>query len=221
MSMIEQLICDKNFSYLEPYFYNNPYALRCELGVGEEEQWLVNAKRRALEIYNLLFQNGADAIIFNYWMYDYSDTDKAQEDDIAVSGYGVEEYARCLAEKEAEQLQFLIEYQAKYRHVAVKGVTTYEDDESEMEKTRRNRIICYSDGSEGFDYKALIDRQVNGKGYEIGFVSFENECIMSVYDDRGCDIVFADKDKMKALYSELKPYFLEYDLAEMERRFRE
>ena len=43
---------------------------------------------------------------------------------------------------------------------------------------------------------ALIDLQINGKGYEIGFVSFRNECILSVYDDRGCDVVFATHEIM-------------------------
>ena len=32
MSLVEERICSREFSYLQPYFYNNPYALRCELG---------------------------------------------------------------------------------------------------------------------------------------------------------------------------------------------
>ena len=68
-SKIEQLIREKEFSYLQPYFYNNRYALRCELGVGEGDQYMINAKNRAMEIFNILFADGIDAIIFNYWIF--------------------------------------------------------------------------------------------------------------------------------------------------------
>ena len=36
----------------------------------------------------------------------------------------------------------------------------------------------------------------------------------------GCDIVFTVYEKMKAFYPLLQPYFLDYDLAEMERRLQ-
>jgi hypothetical protein len=58
-------------------------------------------------------------------------------------------------------------------------------------------------------------------GHDISFVSFENECILSIYDSRGCDIVFATQEKMKEFYHTLEPYFLDYDRAEMERRYKE
>ena len=34
MSAIEQLLLSREFSYLPPLFYRNPYALRCKLGAG-------------------------------------------------------------------------------------------------------------------------------------------------------------------------------------------
>ena len=55
----------------------------------------------------------------------------------------------------------------------------------------------------------------------VGFVSFENECILSIYDDRGCDIVFATHEKLREFYPLLKPYFLTYDAEEMARRYGE
>ena len=82
-----------------------------------------------------------------------------------------------------------------------------------------HRVVCYSDGR-GFDTNDIIDRQIGETfGHDISFVSFENECILSIYDSRGCDIVFATQEKMKEFYHTLEPYFLDYDRAEMERRF--
>lgn len=219
-SKIEELICSHEFAYLQPYFYNNPYALRCELGVCDsDEEYIANAKKRALEIYNTLFPAGADAIIFNYWIYDYSDSADAEclsyEEDDDLEGIIDNRVA-----VETEQLRFLSHNQMKYRHQSVKNLPTYDDfDDVDCSAPRRNRIICFSDGKE-FDYNDLIDRQINGtNGHEISFVSFEHECILSIYDDRGCDVVFATCEKMKEFYSKLQPYFLSYDLEEMSKRY--
>jgi hypothetical protein len=63
---IETMILDSAFDYLQPYFYNNPYALRCELGIGDtSEEYMRQARIRAAEIYRILFPSKADAIIFN------------------------------------------------------------------------------------------------------------------------------------------------------------
>lgn len=213
MSRIEEMILDRRFVYLSPYFYNNKWALRCELGIGEKEEFDTSAKRRATEIYNILFPNGADAVIFNYWINDYSDIAECYidtfDEDVASK------WTDWFMEQEADQLRFLFDYQLKYRHTVLFGLDTYDNDNMPI----RNRIVCYSDGKE-FDADDIIDRQVDeSRGHEIGFVSFENECILSIYDSRGCDIVFATQEKMKEFYHILEPYFLDYDREEMEQRF--
>ena len=77
-SKVERLITDKSFDYLQPYFYNNPFALRCELGIGKtHEEYMRQARERAIRIYNILFPDKADAIIFNQWIYDWSDSGDA------------------------------------------------------------------------------------------------------------------------------------------------
>lgn len=63
-SKVEELILSRDFDYLQPYFCNNPYALRCELGIGDTtEEYMRQAWQRANAIYDLLFPHGADAII--------------------------------------------------------------------------------------------------------------------------------------------------------------
>lgn len=219
MSKIEQLICNRDFSYLQPYFYNNPYALRCELGIGDELQYMANANQRALEICNILFPDGADAFIFNYWIYDNSDSGEADRHDIERIGDDAAELIQNTIDCEVERLRFLLENQVKYRHIAIKNLETYEGHDEYPEKERRNRIVCFADAETKIDHAALVDMQINGIGYEIGIVSFKNECILSVYDDRGCDIVFATPEKMREFYPQLKPFFLSYDIDEMEKRF--
>ncbi len=212
-SKIEQLILNKDFSYSHPYFYNHPYALRCELGIGDDDHYLLNAKKRALEIYTLLFPYGADAVFFNYYITDYSNSGPAEKDYYDETEFCQNDYMSSLINTETEKIRFLLEYQWKYRHCTVKDLET-----EYVEETRRNRIVCFSD-NKGFDYDSLIDMQISGKGQDISFVSFENECILSIYDDRGCDIVFTSPDKMKEFYHKIEPYFLPYDAEEMKKRF--
>lgn len=57
-----------------------------------------------------------------------------------------------------------------------------------------------------------------GKTLEISLVSFANECILSVCDHRGCDIVFSDHASMMRFYARLEPYFLARSVEEMARR---
>ncbi len=213
-SKIEKLICDNNFSYSHPYFYNNPFALRCELGIGDDLEYISNANKRANEIYDILCPFGADAIIFNYWVCDYSECGSAEEDEIDNNiSYSIE--------WETKQLKFLLENQNKYRHHTVRNLETYDDSDDESEgKQSRNRIICYRDEKE-FDHKKFINNSITNVGFDLSFVSFQNECILSIYDDRGCDIVFATHEKMKEFYPKLRPYFLSYDIEEMEKRFNE
>ena len=216
-SIVEQRIRSRDFPYLQPYFYNHPYALRCELGMGDtHEEYMANAKHRALEIYRILFPAGADAIMFNHWLYDYCHSGEAGGD--LLEGHdSIEDAVAYWVNAEADRLRFLLEQQLKYRHVTVRDMDAYELCCFENEK--RNRVICYSDGI-GFDYETLINQEIEWEGHQVSFVSFENECIFSVYDDRGCDIVFMTHEKLKEFYPLLQPYFLPYDMEEMEKRFQ-
>ena len=220
-SKVEEQILSRDFDYLQPYFYNNPYALRCELGGGDtSEEYMRQARQRANAIYDLLFPRGADAILFNYGINDWADSGEAEG-----KAWESEETAAGIIDRriqmESDSLRFLSEYMMKYRHVAVKDLKTYDEPgDPDYDSRRRHRIVCYSDGL-GFDDRGLIEKQISdGDSPEISLVSFENECLFSVYDDRGCDVVFMTYEKMKAFYPALRPYFLDYDLEEMERRLR-
>lgn len=172
---------------------------------------MANAKKRALEIYHQLFPRGADAIFFDYYISDFSDSGQAEKEFYVDSDFSHSDYMNSLINTETEKVRFILECKWNYRHFAVRNLET-----EYPEEVRRNRIVCFSD-NKGFDYEALIDLQISGNGKDISFVSFENECILSIYDDRGCDIVFTSHDKMKAFYHKLEPYFLAYDAEEMKK----
>lgn len=219
VSLVEKAIRSTAFPYLQPYFYNHPHALRCELGMGDTDgEYMANALRRAEEIYHILFPNGSDAIFFNHWMYDYCDSGDAEENCYARDD-DIPGMIENRIESETGKLRFLSEYQMKYRHFTVRSLPTYDaPGDEDFERQRRNRVVCYSDGKE-FDFRTLLKREMEWEGHEVSFVSFQNECILSVYDDRGCDVVFMTHEKLREFYPKLQPYFLEYDVPEMEKRY--
>ena len=72
-SKIEEMITDASFLYRQPWFYNHPFALRCELGIGNSRRlYWKNAKKRAYEIFDILFPKSPDAIFFDYYIEDLS-----------------------------------------------------------------------------------------------------------------------------------------------------
>ena len=150
-SKVEEQILRREFDYLQPYFYQNPYALRCELGIGSTtEEYMRQARQRANAIYDLLFPRGADAILFNYWINDWADSGEAEG-----NAWESEETAAGIIDRriqvESDSLRFLSEYMMKYRHVAVKDLKTYDEPgDPDYDSRRRHRIVCYSDGL-GFD----------------------------------------------------------------------
>ena len=205
-SPIETLILSPDFAYLRPWFYQNPYALRCELGQGDNAKtYMHNAYRRAKEIFAILFPSGQpDAVIFDQYVYETP-----------------------IREPYAHKERAFFNRMTVRRHVIVPNLLTYEDEDiasgdavrGEEKTYSRNRVVSYRDG-EVLSVNRLIRRCIwEQQRTPVGFVSFDNDCILSIYDDRGCDVVFATHEKLREFYPLLKPYFLEYDAEEMKRRY--
>ena len=208
---VEDLLKNPDFPYLQPYFYNNALSLRCELSTGTKR----SAIRRAREIMDLLMGKTPEAVVFNYHLTDFSDSGPAAKNAFDRPGEAEGVHAGYVKET-TRMTRFLLDMQAEYRHAAVKDVPSEISREEGL--VLNNRIICYSDGK-GFDTDKLIKRCIDDRANpNVGLVSFENDCILSIYDDRGCDVIFANEEKFLEFYPLLEPYFLEYDRERMEER---
>ena len=186
--IIEQLT-DDEFLYPQPWFYNNEWALRCELGIGEDD-YMENAFSRAIQIANILFENRKIDVAF---FHQYIDSDGS----VQVAG----DFTLKIAKKVNLNINSLIDA----GHIdddisAVIRCISYDIDFTSLESILKSQIYC----------------QVNPL---VSFVSLENQCIFSVYDDRGCDIVFFSKEKYKEFYIKLEQYFLDYDREKMRETF--
>ncbi len=199
MSRIESRLLDPAFGYFHPLFYNHPYALRCELSTGDgADARLQTAQCRAEAIAAILFadRDGQPDAIFS---------------DVVLNPSGALRYRA-----DRVHVRPLID---RYRHTKIRQLATdpfyAEDDDPPITA----RFLCYRD-EDRFDVPTLIRMNFDVSHAEIDMVSFAHECIFSIYDARGCDIVFADHHALRRLYPLLEPYFLDYDRPEMARRCR-
>ena len=187
-NVIEQ-ISDGSFLYLQPWFYNNELALRCELGIGEDK-YTENAFSRAIQIANILFENRKIDVAF---FHQYFDADGS----VQVAG----DFALKIDEKVELDRNLLLALDDIDDDIsAVKRSISYDVDFITLENILKSQIEC----------------QINPL---VSFVSLDNHCIFSVYDDRGCDIVFFSKEKYKEFYMKLEQYFLDYDREKMRETF--
>ena len=67
--------------------------------------------------------------------------------------------------------------------------------------------------------ETIIKKQILNQSDIYHFVSFKNNFIFSIYDEKGCDIVFFDEEKYKEFYLKLENYFLDYDRESMKNTF--
>lgn len=201
--LIEKYICDKDFTYMRPLFYNHPFALRCELGIGNtDKDYMNNSFKRANEIFNIIFDDGVDALFFDYCLYDWSESD-----DVIDIKRDLKEYKLILKE--------LSKWLNNYPHMVIRNLPI---EDGCCDSQYRNRLVCFVRDYK-INYRKFIKRDITSYKYPpISYVSYKNECIMSIYDDRGCDIVFATKEKLQEFFIKLKPYLLDYDMEEMKKR---
>ena len=175
MSKIQNLIENQNFSYLQPYFYEHETALRCELGTGETDTvWMQNARKRALAVFRILFPEG--------------NADAVIFNEWLYDGDPEEDFSGILN---------------TYRHKIIRNLPVPDWNTA----LHRNRIICYAD-DKLFPCEKIIQNLLledfGVPNHEESFVSFCNECILSVYDDRGCDIFFADVQEIPGVLSDFR-----------------
>jgi hypothetical protein len=78
------------------------------------------------------------------------------------------------------------------------------------------KAICYED----FAHPSTILKNNQESGYEIYFLNLTKKIIFHLYDDRGCDILAANKEEIRYLYQELNDWILDYDRKRIDLLFK-
>ena len=77
------------------------------------------------------------------------------------------------------------------------------------------QAICYQD----FDHPSTIT-SYQGSSAQIYLINITQQLIYHLYDDRGCDIIAADKENIRFLYEQYNDWILDYDRDKIDAVFK-
>ncbi|WP_033543870.1 DUF3885 domain-containing protein [Planococcus sp. CAU13] len=77
------------------------------------------------------------------------------------------------------------------------------------------QAICYED----FEHPSRILKNQQS-GSDIYFINLSKKLIYHLYDDRGCDIIAADKEDIRFLYERYNDWILDYDREKIDAVFK-
>ncbi len=87
---------------------------------------------------------------------------------------------------------------------------------SEVRYTQLLLAISYED----FGHQSRILKGFPRNGYDIFFVNISKKIIYHLYDDRGCDVIAADRENIRLLYEVRNEWILDYDRDKIDSTFR-
>lgn len=184
----------------KPLFYNSRIAIRFEMGaeIEEPEARAAQVKQRAVALYHALNQPGDDVLVVLFvdkWMDEPVDA-LEQEVTEAFNTYIDQGHMGPLDNKEQE-----------YRYKDP-------DDSDDVMTIRyaarvKSRYLKLADLMEAIANRTLgLEPTVDG---DIYLVNTTNRTIFHLYDDRGLDIVAADRETLRPIYEQYTAWILDYD----------
>lgn len=79
------------------------------------------------------------------------------------------------------------------------------------------QAICYED----FAHPSTILKNNPSSGVEVYFINVTRNMLYHLYDDRGCDILAADKNDLRFLYETYNDWILDYDRKAIDETFHD
>lgn len=192
-----------------PLFYQWPFGLRFEVAdwsLGKESVVLEEAGDRALEIVKYAFH---------------------PEDDIMLVTDVYTQHEHELTKQKLLVYQKYVRRQVRnrLRHELLTYVRPELDEPLTLERFAltcqlqdiRLRPLLQAICQEDFYAPNQI---MKGKlDYEIYLINLSKQMIFHLYDDRGCDLIASDSERLRPVYEGLQHWLLDYDRAQMDRLF--
>ncbi|WP_018885520.1 DUF3885 domain-containing protein [Paenibacillus massiliensis] len=192
----------------KPLFYNSRIAIRFEMGanVEEPEARAAQVKQRAVALYNALNQPEDDVLVVLFM-------DKWMDEPVDALEQGVTEAFNTYIDQ--NHIGPLGKKEQEYRYK--------EPDDSDDVMTIRyavrvkSRYVKIADLMEAIAKQTLgVEPTVDG---DIYVLNTTNRTIFHLYDDRGLDIVAADREMLRTIYEQYNGWILDYDRDRIDATF--
>ena len=193
----------KGLTLEPPLFYSWENSIRFEVATPEvsfyENKNLQLAFDRAITLFKKVFAEGDEMLLV-------TDVNTTCED-LYLQSRPLNVYRKYIKDKER---RYKLRYQ-RFDWVSDEEITTHRFvlpcGKKDIRYVPLLKAICYED----FAHPSTILKNNRQSGYEIYFINVTQKLIFHLYDDRGCDVIAADKETIRSLYEECNAWILDYD----------
>ena len=212
-----QLFLEQSFNGLvlePPLFYAQESGIRFEISnpmqAYDEPGFLMRAFQRSTTLFNEIFQE-EDEILF------VTDITTWRHDPF-IHKKPINVYRKYIKQAQALyklQLQTLEQTEEEGDEITTFRYS-YACRKKDIRYPQLLQAICYED----FGHPSTILKNQKGSSCQIYFVNLSRKFIYHLYDDRGCDILAADKEDIRFLYEQYNDWILDYDREKIDAVFK-
>jgi hypothetical protein len=200
----------KGFQIRKPLFYSWNFGLRFNLQVGETntDEYFEEVTKRATTLFQSAFSN-TDKVFIVFVDYKYKRRKIRYPNYIFRQIIGLEK-----TEIFYTKAKGLYEYGDKYdiRNIAL--------IELSAERINYKNILTAIGHSDFPPRQPRLDQNGVFTDKEIYFVNIDRKLIFHMYDDRGLDIIAADKETLRPIYERHNDLILNYDRSDIDKLFK-
>ncbi len=202
-----------------PLFYSAPFGIRFEIDLPEASFYdvenLRQIKERSTTIFDQVFGDSDELLLI---------TDiHCEKKDPYLQKHPANVYLKYVKSSKLRK---------KLSHTILPCLTWDEEDEDfhNMVTHRfvlpctksdiRYRQLLSAISYEDFNHPTTILKHHFSAGYDIYFINATKKMIYHLYDDRGCDVIASDKERLRPLYEDSNEWILDYDRKQIDQLFR-
>lgn len=202
-----------------PLFYSWEYGIRFEISIPfsehEDKSNLQQIKERSNGIFNQVFQ--------------------ASDEILLITDIHCERNDHFLQKRPAKIYQKYVKNNKlikKLQHGILSSVFLEENEEDYDDMVTHRFVLACNKydiryhqllsaiSYEDFPHPSQILKNNYRPGYDIYFVNITKKMIYHLYDDRGCDVIAANKEDLRLLYDNYNEWILDYDREQIDKLFK-
>ena len=199
----------KGLRLRKPLFYSWDCGLRFDLQVGDtdRDEYFIEVNHRASTLFKSVFDS-SDGLFLVFMEYKY------RRKRIRFSNYV---FGQISGLKETE-ITYFKEYElyetgekSDIYNVALLRLTT--------ERINYKNILTAIGNTDFPARQPRLDNDGGMTSKEIFLVNIDKKLIFNMYDDRGLDIIAADRETLRPIYETFNNWILDYDRNEIDKQF--
>lgn len=199
----------KGLTLRQPLFYNWNFGLRFDLQVGKTntDEYFKEVTKRACTIFEITFDS-SDKVFLIFMDYKY------KRRKIRFSSFIFKQVASLKkTETHYSKVTGLYEPGDKFdiRNIAIIKLAA--------ERINHENILTAIGHSDFPPRQPSLDHNRPLSSKEIYFVNIDKKLIFHMYDDRGLDLIAADKEILRPIYKQHNNWILDYDRKHIDKQF--